>query len=52
MNLIIHDVVYLNLYFSNASEQLESNSLTNTSLSVYKDLATMSNSFFVSAYIF
>jgi hypothetical protein len=39
----------LNLYFSNASEQLDKSSLTKTSLSVYIDLATISNSFLVSA---
>jgi hypothetical protein len=39
----------LNLYFSNASEQLDSNSLRNTSLSVYIDFATISSSFLVSA---
>jgi hypothetical protein len=39
----------MNLYFSNASEALLSNSLINTSLSVYNDLATISSNFFVSA---
>lgn len=39
----------LNLCFSRASEALESNYLTKTSLSVYRDLATISRSFLVSA---
>lgn len=38
-----------NLYFSNASEAFDNNSLKNTSLSVYIDLATISSNFFVSA---
>jgi len=44
-----YPLIYLNLYFSNASEQFESNSLINTSLSVYIDFATISRSFLVSA---
>jgi hypothetical protein len=39
----------LNLCFSRASEQFDKSSLMKTSLSLYIDLATISNSFFVSA---
>lgn len=42
--------ISLYLYFSRASDELDNNSLTNTSLSVYMLLATMSNNFFVSAW--
>lgn len=41
--------ICLNRCFSKASEQLERSSLTNTSLSVYIDFATISSNFFVSA---